>query len=268
MSPLKISISTWAFSSYPLRYNFELPLKLGFKNIEFNPLCIEREANESIETVKGLIEYYGLKCLSMHSAGIYVTSKEEIDKAIHYGELSVKFASYLSSPILVVHSYVSNKLKKEKKKLFLSKIFQKILDVSDAYGVEVTLENLSRRSSGYGRNIQEIGDILGTIQNDLSLTLDISHLNNWREAASYVENFKIKNLHVSQRDHQPLDSASHELSALIRELYAREFRGPVTIELRPDVSLKDIKKTKKLLEEVVCKALNVFKGKQKVFFRV
>ncbi len=249
-----LSISTWVFANYSLEENFSLPKKLGFKHIEFNPLCVENEADESLHKLRRLLLKNDLVCSSVHSAGFYVKKLSEVEKAVYYGEASIKLASILDSPILVVHSYVSKEANKELRKKIVSFIFSKLYKSSKEAGVELTLENLSPRSKGYGRNLKEVtevSEILKEITNKrLSLTLDMSHLSEINEAYRYIENFEVKNIHVSSKFHEPLTPIPEEIESFLRYLSEKRYEGPLTIELKPNVELKRIAEFKKEIEKV------------------
>ena len=251
---MKLSLSNWVFYRRPLDDCIGLVKKLGFKNIEFNMICVENKAKESVYKVKELINHYGLNCLSVHSAGLYVKNEKEVEKAVFYGKTSIDFASELSTPILVVHSYVSRKISKNLRKKFLKQIFLELEDYADKSDVKLALENLSLDSNGFGRSVSEVEEILRVINiKKLGITLDFCHAEEIGQTYNFLENFKDKivNIHLSSQKHGNFNRKNSNLEAFLKKLLKINYKGPLTLEPNPRCKFGGIFKTKTVIEKVL-----------------
>ncbi|MGF3522075.1 MAG: sugar phosphate isomerase/epimerase family protein, partial [Candidatus Bathyarchaeia archaeon] len=151
--------------------------KLGFSNLEFNMKSVEENDEDSVYAAKAFIEACGLRCLTLHAASLHMNSAEELQKACYYVKVSAKFAKKLGAPIMVVHSNVSRKLSSGMRRLLLKEIFGFIRPYAKTLGIKLALENLSYASSGYGKNVAELEEIFGLIDEDeaMGFTLDFCH---------------------------------------------------------------------------------------------
>ncbi|MDY6965510.1 MAG: sugar phosphate isomerase/epimerase family protein [Halobacteriota archaeon] len=236
---MKLSISTWCFSNCSIRKNLDMIEEFGFENIEFNLSSIEREPDATIQTVKSLIDERGLTCSTVHSAGFYAKSSDQIEDALDCGKRSVDFAQTLSSTILVIHSYVSAKLNSQLRRAILVDVLGELKDYSSARGIELSLENLSRGSDGYGRSVTEVKNIFDIV--DIGMTLDISHSHMISQTPAFLDLFKerINNIHVSNYNHRPIKKkVTPELRRIFQTLYEDGYDRPLTIEMHPKYQSK------------------------------
>ena len=64
---------------------------------------------------------------------------------------------------MVVHSNVSRKLPEDKRHFVLDRVFTEMVEFAGKLKVKLALENLSYASSGYGKNVSELEEIFGII---------------------------------------------------------------------------------------------------------
>jgi sugar phosphate isomerase/epimerase len=188
---LRLSLSNGIFSKYPLDENIAAVSRLGFENLEFNMKCVEEEDEESVYTAKKLIGAHGLNCLTLHAASLHVRDENEIATAVYYGKVSADFAHKLSAPVMVVHSNVSRRLPENLRKKFLAKIFRELNPCAKSLGIKLALENLSYASTGFGKNVAEIEEILRIVDDGtMGVTLDFCHAEATGQTLSLLRNTK------------------------------------------------------------------------------
>lgn len=255
---MKLSLSNGVFSQRKLYQNLAVVRELGFENIEFNMRSVETENDLSIYTAKRLVEENGLNCLTLHAATLHVRDEVEVHRAVYYGKISLEFAYALSAPTMVVHSNVVRNLPPPQRRKCLARIFGEIKPYADSLGVKLALENLSYASSGYGKNVAEIEEILEIIDasGTMGFTLDFCHAIATGTTWSLLEKYngRLCNVHVSNRGHKPFDDQTAELAALLSKLNEYSYQGPISVELSRKCTLAEILKTK----NVIGKALDRF----------
>ena len=218
--------------------------------------CVQEEDAESVYTVKKLIDSQRLNCLTVHAASLHVRNETEIPKAIYYGKVSADFAQKLLSPVLVVHSNVSRKLPENLRHKFLEKIFEELTPYAKSLGVKLALENLSYASSGYGKNVAELEEILGIIDDGtMGVTLDFCHAEATGVTISLLEKYnkRLCNVHMSNRAHKPFDMETPNLNYFLTKLRENGYSGPLTMELNQKCTTEEILKTKAILERILNK---------------
>ena len=251
---MRLSLSNGIFSKYPLDENIAAVRRLGFENLEFNMKCVEEEDEESVYTAKKLIDAHGLNCLTVHAASLHVKDENEIAKAVYYGKVSADFAHKLSAPLLVVHSNVSRRLSETLRKKFLAKIFKELNSYAKSLSLKPACENLSYASSGFGKNVAEIEEILSIADdNDMGITLDFGHAEASVQTLGLLEKYKnrLRNVHISNRAHKPFDAETPNLKAFLTELQEYGYSGPLTIELSSRCTTEQILETKAILEKIL-----------------
>jgi sugar phosphate isomerase/epimerase len=228
--------------------------QLGFDNLEFNMKCVEKEDEESVYTAKRLIDSHGLSCLTVHAATIHVQNEDEIAKAIYYGKVSAVFAYKLSSPVLVVHSNVSRRLPENLRNKFMARIFKELNHYAKSLNVKLALENLSYASTGFGKNVAEIEEILRTVDDGtMGITLDFCHAEATGQTISLLEKYNkiLRNVHLSNRAHKPFDVETPNLSTFLTKLQKCDYDGPLTMELNSRCRIEEILKTKMILQRIL-----------------
>jgi sugar phosphate isomerase/epimerase len=230
--------------------------KLDFENLEFNMKCVEKEDEDSVYTAKKLIDSYGLSCLTVHAASLHVQNEDEIARAIYYGRVSADFAYNLSAPVLVVHSNVSRKLPENLRNKFLTKIFEGLNPYAKSLSLKLSLENLSYASSGFGKNVTELEEILSAVDDgNMGVTLDFCHAEATGQTLSLLEKYKDRlcNVHLSHRSHRPFDAETPNMKAFLTKLQEYGYSGPLTMELNSRCTIEEILKTKTILEKILNK---------------
>lgn len=252
---MKLSLSNGIFSKHALEENIAEVKRLGFENLEFNMKSVEVEDDVSVYIAKKLVDECGLKCLTLHAATLHVKDEVEVHRAVYYGKISLEFARRLSAPVLVVHSNASRKLAEPQRSKVLEKIFDELTLYAKKLNIKLALENLSYASSGYGKNVAELEEILGVVEEEgtMGFTLDFCHAEATGQTFSLLEKYhkRLCNVHMSNRAHRPFDSPTPSLCALIKKLREYGYAGPVTLELSRKCTTEQILKTKSVVEEIL-----------------
>jgi sugar phosphate isomerase/epimerase len=257
---LRLSLSNGIFSKYPLDENITAVRRLGFENLEFNMKCVKEEDEESVYTAKKLIDAHGLNCLTLHSASLHVKDENEIAKAVYYGKVSADFAHKLSAPVLVVHSNVSRRLPENLRKEFLAEIFKELKTYAKSLSLKIALENLSYASTGFGKNVAEIEEILSIVDDGtMGITLDFGHAEASGQTLSLLEKYKNRlcNVHISNRAHRPFDAETPNLKAFLTKLQEYGYSGPLTMELSSRCTTEQILETKAIIEKILSEKCGV-----------
>ncbi|MEM2099217.1 MAG: sugar phosphate isomerase/epimerase family protein [Candidatus Bathyarchaeia archaeon] len=242
------------FSKLPLALNLACAWQLGFDKVEFNMKCVERESTDCIYTVRRLLGEYGLECSSVHAATLHVENESEVPTAIYYGKVSADFVYTLSSPVLVVHSNVSRRLPTNLRRRFMAQIFAEIRGYAERLGVRLALENLSYASSGFGKNVAEIEEILNVVDDgSMGLTLDFCHAEATGQTMNILGKFarRLLNVHLSNRAHRPFAGDSPRLNEFLLKLEEIGYGGPLTLELSPKSNFEEILKTKIIVQKTL-----------------
>ena len=253
---MKLSLSNGIFSKRTLDENLAAVSRLGFENLEFNMKCVEKEDEDSVYTAKKLIDFYGLNCLTVHAASLHVRNEDEIATAVYYGKVSADFAYKLSAPVLVVHSNVSRRLPENLRNKFLTKIFEGLNPYAKSLSLKLSLENLSYASSGFGKNVTELEEILSIVDDgNMGVTLDFCHAEATGQTISLLEQYKNRlcNIHMSNRAHKPFSAETPSLNDFLNRLQGYEYSGPLTMELNSRCTIEEILKTKMILEKILNK---------------
>ncbi len=251
---LRLSLSNSIFSKCPLDENLAGVKKLGFENLEFNMKCVEEEDEESVYTAKKLIDALGLNCLTVHAASLHVGNENEIAKAVYYVKVSADFAHKLSAPVLVIHSNVSRKLPENLRKLLMTRIFKELNPYAESLSLKPSLENLSYASSGFGKNVVEIEEILSIADDGtMGITLDFGHAEASGQTLSLLEKYKNRlcNVHISNRAHKCFDAETPNLKAFLNKLQEYGYNGPLTMELNRKCTTEEALKTKMIIEKIL-----------------
>jgi sugar phosphate isomerase/epimerase len=252
---LKVSLSNGVFSDRTLDENLATVKRLGFENLEFNMKSVRSEDDSAAYTAKKIIAAHGLKCLTLHAATLHVKDEIEVHRAIYYGKVSADFAHILSAPIMVVHSNVSRKLPESLRSKCLTRIFEQLSPYAKSLNLRLALENLSYASSGFGKDVAELEEMLRTIDSDgtMGVTLDFCHAEATGQTFNLLEQYekRLCNVHLSGRAHKSLNAETPNVSKFIASLNRLGYMGPLTIEVNSKCSTDEILKTKTILENAV-----------------
>lgn len=248
-------MSNGIFCKRSLEDNFVAVKELGFENFEFNMKSVETEDDTAVYEARRLFDAFGLKCLTVHAATLHVKDVVEIHRAVYYGKISAVFASMLSAPVMVVHSNVSRKLPGDLRKEVMGRIFRELTPFAMSLNVKLSLENLSYASTGFGKNVAELEEILGIIDEDeaMGVTLDFCHAEATGQTFKLLEKYhkRLCNIHMSNRTHKPFNETPPSLKAFISKLREYDYNGPVTLELNRKCTTSEILETKNIVGKIV-----------------
>jgi sugar phosphate isomerase/epimerase len=251
---LRLSLSNGIFSKRPLEENVAAVSRLGFENLEFNMKSVEVEDDVSVYAAKRLVEAYGLKCLTLHAATLHVKDEVEVHRAVYYGKISLEFARLLQAPIMVVHSNVARELPEPQRHRVLASVFSELSAYAKRLKVRLALENLSYASSGYGKNVAELEEILSIVDDGaMGVTLDFCHAEAMGQTLSLLEKYRsmLCNIHISNRAHKPFEAETPKLRAFLTKLHEYGYSGPLTLELSRKCTVDQILETKAVLEKIL-----------------
>ena len=252
---MKLSLSNGIFSKLGLTENFEKVKALGFKNVEFNMKSIKKEHDTDVYREQKALVASGLTCLTHHSAVLHVKDPIEVHQAVYYAKISLECARALHAPLMTVHSNVSKKLPQKIREQCLREIFGEISPFAKRLGIRMALENLSYTSTGFGKNIQELEEVLSVIdpKKEIGITFDLCHALETKQMDNLLEHFgpRVCNVHMANKSHKPFLEETPELKKFLEGLKKFGYEGPITLELARDTSMREITKTKALFERIL-----------------
>jgi sugar phosphate isomerase/epimerase len=252
---MKLSLSNGIFSKLGIKENFAAVKALGFENVEFNMKSVKKEHDTDVYREQKAYEASGLNCLTLHSAVMHVKDPIEVHQAVYYGKISLECARALKAPLMVVHSDVSKKLPKPIRKECLEAVFGEIMPFAKKFDIKLALENLSYTSTGFGKNIEQIEEVLDVIdsQREMGFTLDFCHALETKEAENLLEKYhpRLCNIHMANKSHRPFLEETAELKWLIVKLKEYQYAGPVTLELHHSTTREEIAQTKTLFDKLL-----------------
>ena len=252
---MKLSLSNGIFSKLSLDENFASAKKLGFVNIEFNMKSIRKEHDRDIYREQKALAASGLNCLTLHSAILHVKDPIEVHQAVYYGKISLECAHALHAPLMVMHSDVSKKLPQNLREQCLTEIFNcEIKPFAKKLGIKLALENLSYLSTGFGKNVAELEEVLGIIGDDnMGITFDLCHALESKETNNLLEKYgrRVCNVHMADKSHKPFTEPKLELIDFLTKLHSYGYDGPITLELTYKASMEEIAKSKELFNSIL-----------------
>jgi sugar phosphate isomerase/epimerase len=251
---MKLSLSNGIFSKLGLEKNFAAVKELGFGNIEFNMKTVRRENDTAVYAAKKLLDASGLKCLTLHSATLHVKDEVEVHRAVYYCKISLEFARRLSAPIMTVHSNISKKLPLPARDKCLALIFKQLNEYAKSLNIKLALENLSYTSTGFGKNVDQLEEILKIIDDgDMGITIDFCHALETKQTANLLEKYgkRICNVHMSNKSHKPFTQKNQELTSFLTKLHEFGYDGPITLELGHKTPIEEIARSKALFDKLL-----------------
>jgi sugar phosphate isomerase/epimerase len=253
---MKLSLSNGIFSKLSLDGNFAAVKELGFENIEFNMKAIKKERDKEIFRGQKALAASGLNCLTLHAASLHVKNPVEVHRAVYYGKISLECCHVLNVPLMTVHSNISKKLPKLVREQCLREVFGEIKPFAKKLGVKLALENLSYTSTGFGKNVKELDEVLNIIDDgEMGITFDLCHALETKETDSLLEKYgrRIWNVHMANKSHVPFTEAKLELTVFLAKLQRYDYDGPITLELEHRTTVKEIAKSKVLFDKLLLK---------------
>jgi sugar phosphate isomerase/epimerase len=251
---MELSLSNGIFSRLGLEENFALVKQLGFGNVEFNMKSVRKESDTAVYGAEKLLTASGLKCLTLHSASLHVKDEVEVHRAVYYGKISLEFARRLKAPIMNVHSDVSKRLPQPVREKCLAEIFSELNAHAKSLGIKLALENLSYTSTGFGKNVEQLEEVLSVIDDgDMGITIDFCHALETKTAAELLEKYggRLSNVHMANKAHKPFTEPKPELTSFLSKLHDYGYTGPITLELAHNTSMEEIAKSKALFDELL-----------------
>jgi len=252
---MKLSLSNGIFSKLGLQENFATVKNLGFENIEFNMKSVKKEHDTDVYREQKALASSGLNCLTLHSAILHVKDPVEIHQAVYYGKISLECAKALNVSLVTVHSNVSKKLTKAERLFCLSQIFnEEIKPFAKKLGIKLALENLSFNSTGYGKNVENLEEVLSVVDSgEMGITFDLCHALESKQVDNLLDKYgeRICNVHMADKSHKPFTQEKVELLAFLKRLTDFSYDGPITLELAHGTPLEEISKCKALFDRLL-----------------
>jgi sugar phosphate isomerase/epimerase len=258
LGTLKLSLSNGLFSKLGIKENFDMVKQLGFENIEFNMKSIRKERDTDVYREQKALAASGLNCLTLHSAIMHVKDPIEVHQAVYYGKISLECAHALGAPLMVVHSNVSKKMSKPQREKCLDEVFNvEIKPFAKKLGVKLALENLSYTSTGFGKNVEQLEEVLGVIDTngEMGITFDLCHALETKQMGILLAKYgpRVCNVHMANKSHKPFLKETPELTRFLTGLSGFGYDGPITLELVHGTSMAEIAKTKALFDRLLQK---------------
>jgi sugar phosphate isomerase/epimerase len=252
---MKLSLSNGIFSKYRINENFAAAKKFGFTNIEFNMKSIKKEHDTDVYREQKALVASGLVCLSLHGAVLHVKDPIEVHQAVYYGKISLECARALKAPLMTVHSNISKKLPRQVREVCLKEVFGQITPFAKQLGIKLSLENLSFNSTGFGKNVEELDEVLGVIdpKGEMGLTFDFCHAQETNVVDELLEAYgrRVCNVHMADKGHKPFFEKKTELTDFLSALQGFGYKGPITLELSHKTPMEDIDRTRAFFEDLL-----------------
>jgi sugar phosphate isomerase/epimerase len=251
----KLSLSNGIFSKLGLNGNFAAVKQLGFENIEFNMKAIKKERDRDVYREQKALAASGLNCLTLHSAILHVKDPIEVHQAVYYGKISLECARALGVSLMTVHSDVSKKLPRNVRERCLTEIFNdEIKPFAKKLGIKLALENLSYTSTGFGKNVEQLEEVLSVIDaGNMGITFDLCHALETKEVDNLLEKYgkRVCNVHMANKAHKPFTEPKAELLSFLTKLHCYGYDGPITLELVQDTPIEEIARSKALFDKLL-----------------
>jgi len=251
---MKLSLSNGLFSKIGLEKNFAAVKQLGFENIEFNMKTVKKENDTAIHRAQSLLAASGLRCLTLHAASLHVKDPVEVHRAVYYEKVSLEFAHAFCASVMTVHSNVSKRLPSPVREKCLAQVFGEIKPFAKSLGIKLSLENLSYTSTGFGKNVDQLEEVLSIIDDDaMGITIDFCHALETKTTDELLERFgrRLCNVHIANKAHKPFTEPKPELTGFLSKLHDYGYTGPITLELAHDTSMDEIAKSKALFDKLL-----------------
>ena len=118
----------------------------------------------------------------------------------------------------------------------------------------MALENLSYTSTGFGKNVEQLEEVLKIIDNgEMGITFDFCHALETKQTDNLLEKYgkRICNVHMANKSHQPFTEPKPELTSFLTKLRDYEYNGPITLELEHRTSIEQIARSKALFDNLL-----------------
>jgi sugar phosphate isomerase/epimerase len=156
-----------------------------------------------------------------------------------------------------VHSNVSKKLPRQVRERCLREVFGEIRPFAKQLGIKLSLENLSYTSTGFGKNVEQLEEVLDVIdpEGEMGITFDLCHALETKQTDNLLEKYgsRVCNVHMANKAHKPFTEETPELISFLTKLHEFGYKGPITLELIHNTPMEEIAKTKALFEKILKK---------------
>ena len=170
----------------------------------------------------------------------------EVHQAVYYGKISLECARALRAPLMTVHSNISKKLPSKVREQCLEEIFNReIKPFAKSLGIKLALENLSYTSTGFGKNVEGLEEVLDVIDDgEMGITFDVCHSLETREMDNLLDRYgsRICNVHMADKSHKPFTEAKPGLVHFLTRLHDFGYEGPITLEIAHGTILRGNRK--------------------------
>ena len=171
---------------------------------------IKKEHDTDVYREKRALAASDLNCLTLHSAVLHVKDPIEVHQAVYYGKISLECAKALNAPLVTVHSNVSKKLPRQIREQCLRAVFGEIVPFAREFGIKLSLENLSFNSTGFGKNVEQLDEVLEVIdpKEEMGITFDLCHALETNVVDELLDAFgkRVCNVHMAGKSHKPFMS--------------------------------------------------------------
>ena len=124
-------------------------------------------------------------------------------------------------------------------------------------GIKLSLENLSYTSTGFGKNVEQLEEVLNIIdpEGEMGITFDLCHALETKEVDNLLEAYgkRVCNVHMANKAHKPFTEEAPELTSFLAKMHEFGYNGPITLELIHNTPMEEIAKTKTLFEKILTK---------------
>jgi sugar phosphate isomerase/epimerase len=237
----------WNYKTLDVPRAVEKIAELGFDSVEF--LCDQplyrtwgtSKAYDTAREIKGILAEFGLASTlhaPFHNLNIASYNKGVVRETVTQMLSCLKAAGCMESKVVVVHpgSVVSRFFKREDAMANMIKNLGRVITRAENMGIIVCLENLPLRSKPLCTDVEEIRQVMASIDSkSLGVTLDVAHANTTGTAPeTYARNLKkhIKHVHLSDNtgsdNHLPIGLGNINFQAVLREL--KPYHGILNIE--------------------------------------
>lgn len=164
---------------------------------------------------------------------IYESSIESTIKALEYARRCGVKLVVLHPGLVPVRHFLIILLAKRR----LRKSLEKILNLSEKYEIELTLENTALDERDLFLKISHFKKFLLSFNGRIKVCFDFGHANvspdgllkTWEELKPFISHIHIHDNHGKKDEHLPLGEGSIEFSPYWDEL--RKFNGPIVLEI-------------------------------------
>jgi sugar phosphate isomerase/epimerase len=179
----------------------------------------------------------------------------EVHQAVYYGKISLECARALGVSLVTVHSDVSKKLPRNVRERCLCEIFNdEIKPFAKKLGIKLALENLSYTSTGFGKNVEQLEEVLSIIDDgNMGIAFDFCHALETKETDNLLIEYggRVCNVHMANKSHIPFTEPKPELLSFLTKLHDFGYDGPITLELAHNTPMEEIAKCKALFDRLL-----------------